>query len=112
MPPVDALRLVDAGGLMNAALIGMLMPAGFAMLTCGLVRKKYAAHLMMLSVSAYIFAVLAYYAIGYALQFGAVLENSGWAIGDAKNATGFLAGAGRWGFAGGRGFFLASIGSP
>ena len=48
------------------------MQAGFALLTCGLVRKKNAGHLMMLNFAAYVFAFLAYYAVGFAFQFGAV----------------------------------------
>jgi Amt family ammonium transporter len=34
----------------------LFMQAGFALLTCGLVRKKNAAHLMMLNFAAYVFA--------------------------------------------------------
>jgi len=41
----------------------LFMQAGFALLTCGLVRKKNAAHLMMLNFAAYVFAFLAYYAV-------------------------------------------------
>ena len=54
----------------------LFMQAGFALLTCGLVRKKNAAHLMMLNFVAYVFAFLAYYAVGYAFQFGAVAINA------------------------------------
>ncbi len=42
----------------------LFMQAGFALLTCGLVRKKNAGHLMMLNFAAYVFAFLAYYACG------------------------------------------------
>ena len=41
----------------------LFMQAGFALLTCGLVRKKNAGHLMMLNFAAYVFAFLAYYAV-------------------------------------------------
>src|SRR4051794_30910253 len=51
-----------------AALPGLFVQVGFALLTCGLVRKKNAAHLVMLTFSAYVFAFLAYYAVGYGLQ--------------------------------------------
>ncbi len=54
----------------------LFMQAGFALLTVGLVRKKNAGHLMMLNFAAYVFAFLAYYAIGYAFQFGAVAVNA------------------------------------
>lgn len=53
-----------------AAFLGLLIQVGFALLTCGMVRKKNAAHLVMLTFSAYVFAFLAYYAVGYALQSG------------------------------------------
>src|SRR5271169_1393564 len=85
----------------------LFMQAGFALLTCGLVRKKNAAHLMMLNFAAYVFAFLAYYAIGYAFQFGAVAINSApAAIGGAPTLNKFLLGSGQWGFLGGKGFFL------
>ena len=54
----------------------LFMQAGFALLTCGLVRKKNAGHLMMLNFAAYVFAFLAYYVCGYAFQFGAVAINA------------------------------------
>jgi len=50
--------------------LGLFIQPGFALLTCGLVRKKNAAHLVMLAFSAYVFALLAYYAVGYAVQSG------------------------------------------
>jgi ammonium transporter, Amt family len=53
-----------------ASFLGLLTQVGFALLTCGLVRKKNAAHLVMLTFSAYVFAFLAYYTIGYAFQSG------------------------------------------
>ena len=83
------------------------MQAGFALLTCGLVRKKNAAHLMMLNFAAYVFAFLAYYAVGYAFQFGAVAVNAAPAnIGGTPTLNHFLIGGGQWGFLGGKGFFL------
>ena len=85
----------------------LFMQAGFALLTCGLVRKKNAAHLMMLNFAAYVFAFLAYYAIGYAFQFGAVAVNASPVnIGGAQTLNHFLIGSGPWGFLGGKGFFL------
>src|ERR1700722_17631411 len=61
---------------LNTGYLVLFMQAGFALLTCGLVRKKNAGHLMMLNFAAYVFAFLAYYAIGYAFQFGAVAINA------------------------------------
>ena len=85
----------------------LFMQAGFALLTCGLVRKKNAGHLMMLNFAAYVFAFLAYYAIGYAFQFGAVAVNAAPAsLGGTPTLNHFLIGSGQWGFLGGKGFFL------
>ena len=53
-----------------AAFLGLLVQVGFALLTCGLVRKKNAAHLVMLTLSAYVFSFLAYYAVGYGIRSG------------------------------------------
>jgi len=89
----------------------LFMQAGFALLTCGLVRKKNAAHLMMLNFAAYVFAFLAYYAVGYAFQFGAVAINAAPAnLGGTPTLNHFLIGSGGWGFLGGRGFFLSGPG--
>jgi Amt family ammonium transporter len=85
----------------------LFMQAGFALLTCGLVRKKNAAHLMMLNFAAYVFAFLAYYAVGYAFQFGAVAVNAAPTnLGGVPTLNHFLIGSGQWGFLGGKGFFL------
>jgi Amt family ammonium transporter len=54
----------------------LFMQAGFALLTCGLVRKKNAGHLMMLNFAAYVFAFLAYYVCGYAFQYGGAAINA------------------------------------
>ena len=112
-----ALKLADGVGHLRVAtnfswtlLTGYLvlfMQAGFALLTCGLVRKKNAAHLMMLNFAAYVFAFLAYYAVGYAFQFGAVAVNAAPTnLGGTPTLNHFLIGGGQWGFLGGKGFFL------
>ena len=80
----------------------LFMQAGFALLTCGLVRKKNAGHLMMLNFAAYVFAFLAYYAVGYAFQFGAVAVNAAPVnLGGTPTLNHFLLGSGQWGFLGG-----------
>ena len=87
------------------------MQAGFALLTCGLVRKKNAAHLMMLNFAAYVFAFLAYYVCGFAFQFGGVAINAApMNLGGTPTLNEFLLGSGQWGFLGGRGFFLSGAG--
>jgi Amt family ammonium transporter len=113
-----ALKLADNVGHLRIAtnfswtlLTGYLvlfMQAGFALLTCGLVRKKNAGHLMMLNFAAYVFAFLAYYAVGYAFQFGAVAINAAPVnLGGTPMLNHFLIGSGQWGFLGGKGFFLS-----
>ena len=92
---------------LNTGYLVLFMQAGFALLTCGLVRKKNAAHLMMLNFAAYVFAALAYYAVGYAFQFGAIAINAAPGnIGGVPTLNHFLIGSGLWGFLGGKGFFL------
>ncbi|MGA2345648.1 MAG: hypothetical protein ABSF93_06550, partial [Candidatus Sulfotelmatobacter sp.] len=92
---------------LNTGYLVLFMQAGFALLTCGLVQKKNAAHLMMLNFAAYVFAFLAYYAVGYAFQFGAVAINAAPTnIGGVPTLNHFLIGSGQWGFVGGKGFFL------
>ena len=93
---------------LNTGYLVLFMQAGFALLTCGLVRKKNAAHLMMLNFAAYVFAFLAYYAVGYAFQFGAVAVNAAPTnLGGIPTLNKFLLGSGQWGFLGGTGFFLS-----
>jgi ammonium transporter, Amt family len=93
---------------LNTGYLVLFMQAGFALLTCGLVRRKNAAHLMMLNFAAYVFAFLAYYAVGYAFQFGAVAVNAAPAnLGGTPTLDRFLIGSGQWGFLGGKGFFLS-----
>jgi Amt family ammonium transporter len=95
------------GWTLNTGYLVLFMQAGFALLTCGLVRKKNAAHLMMLNFAAYVFAFLAYYAVGYAFQFGAIAVNAAPTnLGGTPTLNTFLIGSGQWGFLGGKGFFL------
>src|SRR5882762_6170328 len=113
-----AVKLADAVGhtrigtnfswtLLTGYLV-LFMQAGFALLTCGVVRKKNTAHLMMLNFAAYVFAFLAYYAIGYAFQFGAVAINAAPTnLGGTPTLNRLLLGSGQWGFLGGKGFFLS-----
>jgi Amt family ammonium transporter len=96
---------------LNTGYLVLFMQAGFALLTCGLVRKKNAAHLMMLNFAAYVFAFIAYYAVGYAFQFGAVAVNAAPTnLGGTPTLNHFLLGNGLWGFLGGKGFFMAGPG--
>jgi Amt family ammonium transporter len=96
------------GWTLNTGYLVLFMQAGFALLTCGLVRKKNAAHLMMLNFSAYVFAFLAYWAIGFAFQYGgAALNAAPTNLGGTPTLNAFAIGHGAWGFLGGKGFFLS-----
>src|SRR5690242_3296229 len=116
-----AMKLADSVGhvrigtnfawTLNTGYLVLFMQAGFALLTCGLVRKKNAGHLMMLNFAAYVFAFLAYYAVGFAFQFGAVAVNAApLNLGGTPTLNHFLLGDGQWGFLGGNGFFLSGAG--
>jgi ammonium transporter, Amt family len=112
-----AMKLADSVGhvriatnfawTLNTGYLVLFMQAGFALLTCGLVRKKNAGHLMMLNFAAYVFAFIAYWAVGYAFQFGAAAVNAAPGnLGGVPSLNSFLVGGGLWGFVGGKGFFL------
>jgi Amt family ammonium transporter len=107
MPPLALTHTINAAWMLNAAILGLFIQVGFALLTCGLVRRKNAAHLVMLSLSAYAFSFLAYYVAGYAFQFGGVSTTAPpTSIGGAPTLSSFLIGSGSWGMVGGRGFFF------
>jgi len=89
----------------------LFMQAGFALLTCGLVRKKNAGHLMMLNFAAYVFAFLAYYVCGFAFQYGGCAINAApTQLGGTPTLDHFAIGSGLWGILGGKGFFLSGPG--
>ncbi len=89
----------------------LFMQAGFALLTCGLVRKKNAGHLMMLNLAAYVFSFLAYWACGFAFQYGGAAINAAPTnLGGTPTLNHFLFGGGLWGLLGGKGFFLSGPG--
>jgi Amt family ammonium transporter len=96
---------------LNTGYLVLFMQAGFALLTCGLVRKKNAGHLMMLNFAAYVFAFLAYYAIGFGFQYGGAAINAAPStLGGTPTLDHFLIGKGMWGFLGGKAFFLSGAG--
>ena len=116
-----ATKLADAVGhlriatnfawTLNTGYLVLFMQAGFALLTCGLVRKKNAGHLMMLNFAAYAFAFLAYYVCGFAFQYGAAAINAAPTnLGGTPTLNQWLVGSGSWGFVGGKGFFLGGAG--
>src|SRR5579871_633482 len=61
---------------LNTGYLVLFMQAGFALLTCGLVRKKNAGHLMMLNFAAYVIAFIGYYICGFAFMYGGAAINA------------------------------------
>ncbi len=93
-----------------AGFLVMFMQAGFAMVETGFTRAKNAAHTITMNFMVYGIAMLAYWAIGFALQAGGV-GALGTLGGYDKLAHEFsLTIAGKeWGLFGGTGFFLTGV---
>jgi Amt family ammonium transporter len=91
-----------------AGFLVLFMQVGFAMLVTGLTRAKNAGHMMMMNVAAFAIALIAYYAVGFAFQFGGVapVANLG-----GLGPLGGIFGHGNAGVIGTHGFFLQSGGT-
>ena len=89
--------------LLLTGFLVLFMQVGFAFLVTGLTRAKNAGHMMMMNLSSFVIALLAYYAVGFAFQFGGVGAIG--AIGGTAPLTGIFA-HGNSGFIGLHGFFL------
>jgi Amt family ammonium transporter len=58
--------------LLLTGFLVLFMQVGFAMLVTGLTRAKNAGHMMMMNLTSFAVALIAYYAVGFAFQFGGV----------------------------------------
>src|SRR5690349_17354839 len=96
---------VNSTWLLMTGFLVLFMQVGFAFLVTGLTRAKNAGHMMMMNLSSFVIALLAYYAIGFAFQFGGVAPIAN--LGGASPLNG-LFGHGSAGIIGFRGFFLQS----
>jgi Amt family ammonium transporter len=86
----------------------LFMQVGFAFLVTGLTRAKNAGHMMMMNLSSFVIALLAYYAVGFAFQFGGINLIGGTSnIGGTGPLSGIF-GHGNAGVIGFHGFFLQS----
>jgi len=85
----------------------MFMQAGFAMVETGFTRAKNAAHTFAMNFMVYGIAMLAYWAVGFALQAGGLgpMTTLGGFDGLSHELSVSLGGH-TWGLAGGSGFFL------
>jgi Amt family ammonium transporter len=86
----------------------LFMQVGFAFLVTGLTRAKNAGHMMMMNIAAFAVALLAYYAVGFAFQFGGIAPIAN--LGGVTPLSGIF-GHGSAGVLGLHGFFLQSGGT-
>ncbi|MGZ6978166.1 MAG: ammonium transporter, partial [Acidimicrobiia bacterium] len=94
--------------LLLTGFLVLFMQVGFAFLVTGLTRAKNAGHMMMMNIAAFAVALLAYYACGFAFQFGGVAPVAN--LGGTGPLTG-LFGHGDAALLGTHGFFLQTGGS-
>jgi Amt family ammonium transporter len=89
----------------------LFMQVGFAFLVTGLTRAKNAGHMMMMNIAAFAVALLAYFAVGFAFQFGGVAPVAN--LGGVTPLSGVfhLFSHANGGVLGTHGFFLQSGGS-
>jgi Amt family ammonium transporter len=91
--------------LLMTGFLVLFMQVGFAFLVTGLTRAKNAGHMMMMNLSSFVIALLAYYAVGFGLQFGGVAPIAN--LGGTSPLNGIFA-HGNAGLIGTHGFFLQS----
>src|SRR5256886_4091680 len=93
-----------------AGVLVMFMQAGFAMVEPGFTPRKNAAHTITMNFMVYGIAMIAYWAIGFALQAGGVgaLGTLGGYDKLAHEVSITIAGK-EWGLFGGTGFFLTGV---
>jgi Amt family ammonium transporter len=91
--------------LLLTGFLVLFMQVGFAFLVTGLTRAKNAGHMMMMNLTSFAVALIAYFAVGFAFQFGGVapVANLG-GLGPLSS----LVPKGNWGLIGTHGFFLQS----
>jgi ammonium transporter, Amt family len=91
--------------LLITGFLVLFMQVGFAFLVTGLTRAKNAGHMMMMNLVSFVVALMAYYAVGFAFQFGGVpaIANIG-----GTGPLNSIFGHGSAGIIGLHGFFLQS----
>jgi Amt family ammonium transporter len=91
--------------LLITGFLVLFMQVGFSFLVTGLTRAKNAGHMMMMNIAAFAVALLVYYVLGFAFQFGGVSPIAN--LGGAAPLNGIF-GHGTAGVIGLHGFFLQS----
>ncbi len=94
---------INFAWLLMTGFLVLFMQVGFALLVTGLTRAKNAGHMMMMNLSSFAIALLAYFAVGFAFQFGGVAPVAN--LGGLAPLNGIF-GHGDAGLLGLRGFFL------
>jgi Amt family ammonium transporter len=94
--------------LLITGFLVLFMQVGFAFLVTGLTRAKNAGHMMMMNLSSFVIALLAYYAVGFAFQFGGINLVGGTANLGGTSPLNSIFGHGNAGVIGLHGFFLQS----
>jgi Amt family ammonium transporter len=93
--------------LLITGFLVLFMQVGFAFLVTGLTRAKNAGHMMMMNLVSFVVALLAYYAVGFAFQFGGTSVVN---LGGTAPLNGIF-GRGTAGLIGYHGFFLQTGGA-
>jgi ammonium transporter, Amt family len=91
--------------LLLTGFLVLFMQVGFAFLVTGLTRAKNAGHMMMMNLTSFVVAFMAYYAVGFAFQFGGIAPIAN--LGGTSPLTSIF-GHGSAGVIGLHGFFLQS----
>jgi Amt family ammonium transporter len=91
--------------LLLTGFLVLFMQVGFAMLVTGLTRAKNAGHMMMMNLTSFAVALIAYFAVGFAFQFGGVAPVAN--LGGLGPLSGIFP-HGNAGLIGTHGFFLQS----
>ena len=91
--------------LLMTGFLVLFMQVGFAFLVTGLTRAKNAGHMMMMNVAAFAVALIAYFIVGFAFQFGGVAPVAN--LGGLSSLSGIFP-HGNAGLIGTHGFFLQS----
>jgi ammonium transporter, Amt family len=84
---------LDNAFVLLCAVLVIFMQAGFALVEAGLTRAKSVANIMMKNLMDFCAGVVAFFAVGYAIAFGAgndFFGSEGWFLGDGAFAYGTL----------------------
>jgi Amt family ammonium transporter len=92
-----------------AGFLVMLMQLGFCMVETGFTRAKNAAHTASMNFMVYGVAMIAYWAVGFAIQAGGVGTLGGLGTFEGAKEALFSIGGKDWGLFGTQGFFLTGV---